>query len=294
LRHAATCALTLVVGLHVSSAAWSLDDNPATSPQPSAQTAPVAFEVASVKPNNSGQQGGQLRRQPGGRVEAVNIPLRQVITYAYQASPLTLAGGPNWISTDRFDITAKLTGDPPPVPAGAPDDIMLALRTLLADRFKLKVHRETRELDAYALVVARPGSIGPALTRSTQECSAEAVRSRAAGPPAAGGPAVLCGALLRAGRLQVGGLPLTGVLPVFSAQSGRNVVDRTGLNGVWDFELTFASAPGGPGAGAAPPPDDSAPSFFTAVQEQLGLRLEPTRAPIEMLVIDSVEHPTPD
>jgi len=119
---------------------------------------PVYFEAASIKPSDSSTPGSSIRRQPGGRFNTVNVPARMLITFAYQLQGYQLVGGPSWLPNDRFDIVAKMDGDPPPVrPGTGPDQTMLALRTLLADRFKLKVHRETREMDIYALTMARPG-----------------------------------------------------------------------------------------------------------------------------------------
>ena len=279
---------------------------PQNGVQPPDPNVPIYFEVASVKPNESGDPGGMMRRQPGGRVNATNMPLRQLISFAYQLTPMTLIGGPGWIGDARFDIVAKLEGDPPPIPPGAgPDHVMLAMRTLLAERFNLKIHRETRELDVYALVLARPGgSPGPALKRSMQDCSPEAVRAmigRGGGglPPAPQGTP-LCGARIGPGRMQLGGMPLSMLTGPLGGLSGRIVVDRTGLTGNWDAELTFApevgrgAPPPPPGAPGPPAPDPDAPSIFTALQEQLGLKLESTKAPIEVVVIDSVEKPTPD
>jgi uncharacterized protein (TIGR03435 family) len=280
---------------------------PATPPAQSAPpdpNVPIYFEVAAVKPNTSGELGGSIRRQPGGRMTATNMPLRTLITFAYQVTPLTLVGGPSWIGQENFDIVAKVEGDPPPVAPGAgPDHLMLAMRTLLADRFHLKVHRETREMDVYALVMAKQnGTPGPGLKASTQDCSPEAIRAllgRGGGPPPPPPPGsmvpFMCGARLGPGMMQVGGMPISVILGPLGGMTGRIVVDKTGLAGGWDMQMTFAPDPGrGTPPPDAPPADPNAPSLFTALQEQLGLKLESTRAPVEVLVIDSVERPTPD
>jgi uncharacterized protein (TIGR03435 family) len=195
-----------------------------------------------------------------------------------------------------------MEGDPAPVaPGTGTDPMQLALRDLLADRFKLKVHRETREMDIFALVMAKPGGLpGPNLKLSTADCAAQAATARRGGPPpgppgppAPGAP--FCGIFGGPGRLRFGGLPASQMAQAFSGQSGRMVVDRTGLPGSWDFELSFAvEGRGGPGGPDVPAPDPNAPSFFTAIQEQLGLRLESMKGPVEVLVIDSIEHPTDD
>jgi uncharacterized protein (TIGR03435 family) len=120
---------------------------------------PPSFEVASVRLNKSGDPGGSLRRQPGGRIDAVNMPLNTLITFAYQVPLFLLTGGPAWIADERFDIVARLERDEAETdPAASPDSLRMAMRTLLADRFKLRVHSEAREGDIYALVMARPGT----------------------------------------------------------------------------------------------------------------------------------------
>jgi uncharacterized protein (TIGR03435 family) len=268
--------------------------------QTAASPEPVAFEAASVKPNKSGDGNNFISRQPGGRFGATNMPLRVLITFAYQLQPMQLVGGPGWIANDRFDIVAKMEGDPPPVmPGSGPDSMMLALRTLLADRFKLVVHRETRDLDVYALVMAKPGGKpGPVLKPSTLDCSPQARRGGAPPPPP--GPDAFCGLGISPGRIRIGGFLLSPLANALQGLAGRIVIDRTGLTGTWEGTLTFApegrgGPPGGPPPGAQlPSVDPDAPNLFTALQEQFGLKLEATKAPVEVLVIDSVEQPTPD
>jgi uncharacterized protein (TIGR03435 family) len=264
---------------------------------------PLYFEAASIKPSDPSQPnpGFAIRRQPGGRFNAVNAPLRNLIIFAYQIQSFQLVSAPNWTNDARVDIVAKMEGDPQPVaPGSGADHMMLAMRTLLADRFKLVVHRETRELDIYALAMAKPGGRpGPALKQSNPaDCSPETLKARQSAPPAAGGaPPVICGMQGAPGRIRFGGFPLSLFANGISNQVGRAVVDRTGLTGNWDFELTFraqvnpANLP--PGV-EAPPTDPNAPDLFTAIQEQLGLKLESTKGPVEVLVVDSVQPLIPD
>jgi len=258
------------------------------------QAGPVAFEVASVKPNKSGQRAGNLRGEPGGRINATNMPLQQLVTFAFQVPPYLLAGAPPWIADERFDIVAKLEGNPPPpAPGSGPGPMNLAMQNLLADRFKLKFHRETREADMYALVMARQGgSPGPGLIPSKQDCSPQGVEARRASPP----PGVFCGMQMGPGRIGLGGFPLSTFVNGLAAQVGRFVVDRTGLTGNWDFELKFIPEQpiGLPPGAELPPPDPNAASVFTALQEQLGLRLQATRGPVEFFVINSIERPIAD
>jgi uncharacterized protein (TIGR03435 family) len=141
--------LSVGVALVVSATALSVSrphaQAPAQSPDPNA---PLTYEAASIKPNGSGAQGSSIRRFPGGRLQTTNMPLRALITFAYQVQPFQLVDDPAWIRNEMFDIVAKMEGDPPPVPPGqGPDPHMLAMRTLLADRFKLAVRRETRAMD---------------------------------------------------------------------------------------------------------------------------------------------------
>jgi len=262
---------------------------------------PLYFEAASVKPSNPSAQGQGIRRQPGGRFNTINAPLRMLITFAYQIQNYQLVGGPDWIGNERYDIVAKMEGDPPAiVPGSGADHMMLAMRSLMADRFKLVVRRETRQLDIYALTMARPGGKpGPALKPASGDCSPAAFAARGGGPPpaAGGAPPVVCGMQQGPGRIRFGGFPLSLFANGISNRVGRAVLDRTGLTGNWDFELAFAAElpPGALPPGAEPPPlDPDAPNLFTAVQEQLGLKLESTKGPVEVLVIDSVQHPTPD
>ena len=263
------------------------------------QEKPATFEVASVKANKSGDSNGNLRMLPGGRVNATNMPVRPIITFAYQIAQYQLVGGPAWLATDRYDLVAKMEGDSNPSPtfvpgANTPNPMQLALRSLLEERFKLKAHRETREMDIYALVMAKPGGgPGPGLKPTTQDCAAAAAAARQGGPPPTGAP--FCGIQGNPGRIKFGGLPAASFAAAFSGPSGRMVVDRTGLTGAYDFDLEFTPDAGG--RAGAPAPDSATavtdrPSLFTALEEQLGLKLQPVRAPIDVIVIDRVTPPT--
>jgi uncharacterized protein (TIGR03435 family) len=257
-----------------------------------------SFEVASIKRNTSGDRNSLLRVLPGGRMSATNFAVRQLIVFAWQLAGQQVVGGPAWIDSDGYDIIAKMDGNPDAVEPGKglPDPRQTAVQRLLADRFKLKTHREVREMDIYALVLARPGGHGPKLIPSPQDCAAQAAAARgnrtpfpAPGPaPELGKP--YCGIAGSNGRIRFGGLNATMMAQAFNGYSGRIVVDRTGLDGSWDFELRFAPRRGVD----APAGDPDLPDFFTAVQEQLGLKLESTKGPVEVFAIDSVERPTED
>jgi uncharacterized protein (TIGR03435 family) len=275
----------------------------------SAQQAPPAgesysFEVATLKQNKSGERGGGIRRLPGGRVTVMNMPARGLITFAYQLGQYQLVGGPGWLADDKFDITAKIDGNPEweGPGSGKPDPIQIAMRKLLAERFHLQLHTEKRDLDAYALVMLKPGVTGPALKPSPTDCKALAEQLRQGKlPPTASQPVngiMPCSIMGGFGRISFDGFPMPQAAGMMVGQAGRPVVDRTGLSGNWQFVMTFAQErPVGapiPPDEKLPPPDPNAPSFFTALQEQLGLKLESTKAPFDVTVIDSAEHPTDD
>ena len=265
------------------------------------------FEVASVKPNTTGSPGGSFVMPPG-RFSATNLPLKVLITNAYQLSFFQVVGGPDWVSTDRFDVAAK-------APDGSlPEQTRAMVRTLLKDRFKLVVHRETRDTPIYALVRARADEqLGPNLKRSSMDCGpiraqraeATAAAARASGGrvpvPSASGPneQVVCGmrASGRGGatlRYRGGNITMAALAGALRPYDGREVVDRTGLAGEFDLDLQFSAPPttGPIETGIPVAPLDDAASVFTALQEQLGLKLESTRGPVELMVIDSAERPT--
>ena len=269
----------------------------ALAPLAAQAPARVTFDAASVKPNDGSTPGQGIRLQPGGRFNVINMPVRTLITFAYQLQQHQLVGGPSWINDDRFDIVAKIEGDQagPPAP-GQPDRAMLALRSLLEDRFRLAVHRETREQDVYAMTLVKPGQPGPMLKTAVNDCSAEAMAARRAAPPDPAQKPFFCGLQLRGpGRFVLSGMPLSFYANTLANQVGRFVVDRTGLDGRWDFELTAAPAPpGGQLVDAVPGGPDSPPHLFTALREQLGIKLDPAKADVDVLVIDRVEKPTAD
>jgi uncharacterized protein (TIGR03435 family) len=289
----------LMLGLCLAMATAAVSAQQATPTSDS-----YSFEVATLKQNKSGERGGGIRRLPGGRVTVTNVPARGLITFAYQLGQYQLVAGPSWLADDKFDIVAKIEGNPEweGPGSGRPDPIQVAMRKLLLDRFKLKLHTESRDLDAYALVMVKPGVTGPALKASPTDCKALAEQLRQGKlPPTASQPVngiMPCSIMGRIGQIAFDGFPMSQAAGMMVGQAGRPVVDRTGLTGNWQFLLSFAQER--PIGAPAPPPgeptaaDPNAPSFFTALQEQLGLKLESTKAPFDVTVIDSVEHPAED
>ena len=275
--------------------------------QTQAQASGPSFEVASVKPNKSGDMRVMFGMQPGGRFTATNAPLVALIRQAYQLQNFQLVGAPDWINNERFDIVAKAEGDVAPTPPGAVGPMQLMMRNLLAERFKLVTHRETREMPIYALVLARAdGKLGPQLRPAAVDCAAMMrERGRGAPPPSFPPPGerMQCGMRIGPGVMNGGGFPMSQFAQTLSQFVQRIVVDRTGLTGNYDLDLTYTpdpslqAGPGGPpppGAPALPPVDLNGPSIFTAVQEQLGLKLESERGQVEVMVVDGVDRPTPD
>ena len=232
-----------------------LGQNPSSKVDPS-------FEVASVRQNTSGDFGGSYGVR-GRQLVVRNYTLRDIILNAYGLRIYQLAGTPDWITTTRYDIVAQ-------APEGAERDTRM-VHTLLADRFKLRVHTETRQAPIFELVVGRAdGRLGP------QMRPADAGASRSANTIP--------------GQLRFRAHMTADLARQLSNAAGRLVLDRTGLTGLFTGELMWAPDTAPPGASI----DPNAPSLFTAVQEQLGLRLAPATGPVEILVIDSVERPTPD
>ena len=220
----------------------------------------------------------------------MNVTVRQLLPRAYGVQDFQIVGGPPWINSDRFDIEAKADA------AATAESVAAMLRNLLIERFKLTVHRETRDLPIYALVMARSdGRLGPKLSRSKVDCDAvaeEAVARGGAPPPVKAGEAPPCSIGFTAiGLMSVRSKPMTDVVRVLSQLTQHVVVDGTGISGGVDFDLSWTpdQVPAGtdlPGA------DPNGPSIFTAAQEQLGLKLESRKAPLEALVVAGIEAPT--
>jgi uncharacterized protein (TIGR03435 family) len=244
-----------------------------------------AFEVASVKPNKSGEVRALMYPQPGGRFTASNVTLRALIIGAYQLQGSQLSGGPDWLDSDRFDIAAKADGDP------SPAQFFAMLQTLLADRFKLTLHHEARIMPVYALLLARSdGRHGPRLQPSDAKCGTAASNYFPVVPDPSAPPP--CGDFRMSPRSLVArGMRMPRLATLLAPPVGRIVVDATALNEAFDIELDWT-------------PDqvqesdnrqaNDAPSLFTALQEQLGLKLESTRGPVDVLVVDHAERPTVD
>jgi uncharacterized protein (TIGR03435 family) len=282
------------------------------------------FDAASVRQNKTGERGASAQTGKGVVTER-NMTLREMLVQAFSIQPDQLIGGPDWLANDRFDLLAKTdlsTPDP---------EVLVMLQSLLIDRFGMKVHVETRSLPIYAMVLARSdGTLGPSL--KTAECEtyttgpgcgptgatgnamfreqedvvggpgrsgpppSGAGGGRVTGPPAGGGGGLMRitedtgsgGAGSRGAGMVSRGITMPGFAGMISRTVGRMVFDRTGLQGRYDLSLRFRF----PGQTASDA--DAPPEIFTALQEQLGLKLEATRGPVDVLVIESATRPVND
>ena len=243
-----------------------------------------AFDVVSIKRNTSGDGRASIGTRPNGDLVMVNMEIRTLITSAHPGDTSEFEGAPDWVLAERYDINAK-------APNGAkPADTPAMFQALLAARFNFKGHYETREVPIYHLVVARPdGRLGPELKKLDVDCAAfGAARARGETlPEVAGLPNGMlpCSMRMGAGQLVSGGMTITRLARSIQAITGRVLVDKTDLAGDYAFTLTYTSNPG---------PDSDRSSIFTALQEQLGLKLESARGPVRVFVVDRIERPTED
>jgi uncharacterized protein (TIGR03435 family) len=258
------------------------------------------FEVVSVKPNTSTGDGPRgISFSPSGRFAWNWMTVKQLMSSAYAELEFKqIVGGPSWTDTDRFDIVATSPDALKEMnPDGAPRGLFRRLRTLLEDRFQLKTHIENREIALFALEPAStPMRVGRALRRTDIDCEL-VMREMAAGrrPEVPHGQTPPCALAVRPGQLNGHAISMGQLISAISGPAGRPVVDRTGLAGTFDVELKWAAElPPGAQLNGAPAPPSDGPSLFTALREQLGLKLEATRASVPVLVIDSAQRPSPD
>ena len=253
------------------------------------------FEVASVRPNHSGEAPVSFGGPPG-RYEIVNAPLRTIVRVAHQVQDYQIVEAPGWIATERFDILATT---PPVMPAERAE----MLRSLLAGRFNLRTHIERRDMPIFEMVLTRPdGRLGPSARATDLNCAERAAGANGAVPPPAPPAGARldrpsCGVMQRPGVLMAGAMTMGEFARVLAPQVNRFVLDRTGITGFFDFDVQFTpdqTTPVPAGAPQLPPVDPNGPSLFTALQEQLGIRLNATRGLVEVLVIDAISRPTPD
>jgi len=235
------------------------------------------FEVASIKPTPPGAGGRWIRMLSTNEFAAKNHALKTLIAAAYDLNPQAITGGPTWVDSDRYDIVARTPGGVRPTL----NEQMSMLRKLLADRFGLTFHREEKEMRVYALTVARGG---PKLKESTLSSDA----------PPQGPPPLIFVVSPQVIKLPGRYATMAEFASILQRSALENpVLDRTGLSGRYDFDLEFTPDETVFGGALGKGTDDSTkPNLYAAIQQQLGLRLEATKGPVQALVIDHVERPS--
>jgi uncharacterized protein (TIGR03435 family) len=227
--------------------------------------APLAFDAVSIRANGSGSRSGGVGPQGAG-IRATNSTIGSLVRWAWELNSFELVGGPGWLDVDRSDIvaTSAMTPDLPRTRA--------MTRAMLEERFALAVRRELRPMPVYALLPMREGrSLRAGLRASTTDCAA-----------------AFCGSRIDRGSVESRGITLDDFAKTMAGAAGRVIVDRTGFQGLHDIDLSFEPEPGSPGART------DVPSLFTALEEQLGLKLDPQTADVPVFVIEKIERPTPN
>ena len=258
------------------------------------------FEVASIKPNTT-RRRTLIGLPPTGRVNITSATLRTLLSLAYRVQDFQIIGGPDWINVDRFDVLARPSEDyqPQPIPCIRADcpltPVQLMMQGLLEDRFGLKTHRETRELPVYELTIGKSGFKLKEVSAPSPPAPGDAPPKFPPPPP----PGVTMGFPF---GFAASGAQFAVLDSLLEEILGRPVIDKTGIKGNYDFKIVYsreglpgngpAPPPPGPDGGPGPNPSDPRPSIFTALQEELGLKLESSKGPVEVLVIDSVSRPT--
>jgi uncharacterized protein (TIGR03435 family) len=241
------------------------------------QTLPLKFDVATVKANAANDNRFMIRPLPGGGLTITGVPLKMLIMEAFDVRAFQVSFGPGWMSADRWDIETKTEGVQGQLPIG---QTLKMLQALITERFHLEVHHETKQMTIYALVVGKNGS---KLTPHTGEPPQPTDRLR-----------------VRSGSISAKQIGIAALARQLTLQLGRQVIDKTGLTDKYDFKLEWSPDPGQggpesiglpPDARLPPPAESNGPSIFTAVQEQLGLRLDAQKGPVDIIVIDRAERP---
>jgi uncharacterized protein (TIGR03435 family) len=229
-----------------------------------------SFEVASIKSNKD--TGGGSWSSNGGRQTIIGTTAKVLIMSAFNLHDYEIIGAPSWSDSERLDVIALAEGTP------TAEESRLMMQSLLEERFALKAHLETREGPIYRLVLARKdATLGPQLLKSAGKCG---------DPPPASVPWAItaCNGRMGIADAVFGATEFSGLVNTLESMVDRRIVDETGLTGRFDVKLEYSRGQ----------KDVERPSIFTAIQEQLGLKLEPARGPVRVLVIDSISHPTPD
>jgi uncharacterized protein (TIGR03435 family) len=252
----------------------------AAQAQTSAPPSRPEFEVASIKPNNGVDERPGMQVSYGGHVTIHAMTVRILIGAAYNIDEsFQVSGGPRWTETERYDIVAQA---PRNAPAASFEWWKPMLQSLLEDRFRLGFHRETKQLPVYELAAAKNGiKIAPLKEGACVVADPQKPRQVALGEPA---PRFCNNLRYTRGGIEAIGVDMTRLANTLAAILKRTVVDKTGFHGIFDLHLEYAPV--------EDTPDTVRPSIFTALQEQLGLRLQSAKGPVEVLVVDHVERPS--
>jgi uncharacterized protein (TIGR03435 family) len=250
---------------------------------------PIEFEVVSIRRHVEPSDSGGMRTPPDGTFTMTNSPMVSIIgTVSTERILLrNVVGAPEWLFAERYDLIAK------PPQGATRDQYPQMWRAMFAERMKLAWHLEEREQTTFALVLARrDGRLGPQLRPSTLECGPPPASTPPAAPPTRTDPERRCGLSMSGTSIVSGGIALDTLVQSLSGLAGGPVTNRTGLQGFYAMSLTFSPQASRPEPGQLTV--DAAPDFFTALQEQLGLRLEPEKGTVPVLVIDHIERPSPN
>jgi uncharacterized protein (TIGR03435 family) len=281
--------------------------SPVAAPLPSPKGGKLEFEVASVRQNKTNDKAsmnvdptsGDGMIPTGGLYSARNIVLVQYIAFAYKLTNRQLQSVVSqvpWVSEDRFDIEARAEGNP------TKDQYRLMMQSLLADRFKMAVHFETRQVPVYGLVLAKPGKLGPQLRLHRADdpvCTTAAAASRGPAPVDAEGFPERCGGPQSMkpsvpGRMKSGGrdVPMSRFAAIMTGVGvvDRPMVDQMELQGTVDYSLEWIQVAANVPFGAEFHPDESAPTFEEALKEQLGIKMVTEKGPVDFFIVDHVEH----
>jgi uncharacterized protein (TIGR03435 family) len=241
------------------------------------------FEVVSIKRHVTIEANGGIQNLPDGTFIMTNQTMESIIRGAAPVQVREVIGAPDWVKYERYDVTAK-------PPAGATrEQRPEMMRRMFADRMKLVAHVEQRERETFALVLARgDGRLGPNLKPSTLDCSPRPVEAKAPLPAPEPDVRKSCGLMVSQTSIVSGGITIDRLLPSIGGMAGGLVNNRTGLQGVYAVELNFAPN----GLASDDRRADEPPQFLTALQEQLGLKLQPEKTMVPVLVIDSIERPS--
>jgi bla regulator protein blaR1 len=236
-------------------------------------TAPLEFDAASVKPSNPNSTSGTVvSATSGGRLHVVNATLKDLLETAYDVRSFQIEGGPKWADAARFDVdaTPDANAEGGALPAGW-TNVRVEVQALLKDRFQLQLHRETKIGTVFSLAIAK-GGFKPGNLSATQGTHK--------------------GINASAGSMLGEAASMTDLANKLSRVLGRPVVNNTGLEGNYDFKVEWAPDSGASTPDGQPVETSAGPSLFTALQEQLGLRLDATKGPVDVLIIDGVERPS--